>query len=671
MPRNLIRQFEQVRGTYTFFDDILRQYAEQAGRHYYIGTLTVNSGITTVSDSLTTFEEDELNNFIIIDSGDATGVYQITACSGSYEAEVYPALSGTDAAVSYRRHYYQNLEDDLNYLRKMLQLVIGEDDWFDEPNTDLRNMAYLIPKRPNYLGETTQYAIRPGTVSFSISDIDQTGVVSTGNPAGYYIDNTSSTTAGTTLRFTNDNTIVISVAGGFYPADSGYLRVYQDGAIVGELDLAAAWTADGCVYEEEEADVGTNPGHTAAGGLDIFTLTARRCMNASVDGFANFWPPYQMASLSATLTLPEGFVGQIYIQHSAGGSAQNYTYGSFWVDTTSYSITAAAPTVASGTNVLHYLSGIPYFTTSTQFTISGTNSDTLFDEGYRATSPMTFMLSQFNASNISPTYAQIGLTTPVNITDTIAGAGGYGTTFSVGSGNFRDLDARAQVIYYNVFTSATSADSAAGTFRIDTYGTTSTNLIEYFDDEHKRYKGTEDFTDITLGDDHGIDSAWAETDNILSLSPTGLMVYNGLLNYPSINHSIYKPAGPDYSGASGDYYYYRIFIASGAFTQGTITFTGWSNALSTIQGANVDIHLKYLNCSDYGNGNTASWQDLSVDQQSYAANGCLGTGSTGSVIAFSFGTTSSFSYGNRIIMRIKFSSSSVTALQSITFTPTL
>lgn len=671
MPRNLIRQFEQVRGTYTFFDDILRQYAEQAGQHYYVGTLTVNSGITTVSDSLTTFEEDELGNFIIIDNGDATGVYQIASCSGTYEAEVYPALSGTEAAVSYRRHYYQNLEDDLNYLRKMLQMVIGKSNWFDEPNTDLRNMAYLIPKRPNYLGETAQYTQRPGTVSFSLSDIDQTGVVSAGNPSGYYTDNTSSTTAGTTLRFTTDNTIVITATGGFYPADSGYLRVYQDGAVVGELDLAAAWTNDGCAYEEEESDVGSNPNHTAAGGLDIFTLTNRRCMNTSVDGYTSFWPPYQIASLSATLTLPEGFIGQIYIQHSAGGSAQSYTYGSFWVDTTSYSITAAAPIVVSGTNVLHYLSGIPYFTTSTQFTISGTNSDTLFDEGYRATSPMTFILSQFNASNISPTYAQIGLTTPINITDTIAGAGGYGTTFSVGSGNFRDLDARAQATYYNIFASATSADSAAGTFRIDTYGTTSTNLIEYFDDEHKRYKGTEDFTDTTLGDDHTTDSAWSETDNILSLSPTGLMVYNGLLNYPSMSHSTYKPAGPDYSGASGDYYYYRIFIASGSFTQGTITFTGWSNALSTIQGSNVDVHLRYLNCSDYGNGNTSVWQDLSVDQQSYAANGCLGTGSTGSVIAFSFGTTSSFAYGNRIIMRIKFSSSSVTALQSITFSPTL
>jgi len=669
MTRNLIRQFEQVRGTYTFFYDMFRQYAEQAGRHYFTGALSVISGSTTVTDSSTNFDEDEIGNFVVIDDGPEAGVYQITSCSGVLYAEVNPAVSGTNVSTIYRRHYYKNLEDDLNYLRKMLQLVIGEDDWNDEPDTDLRNMAYLIPKRPNYLGETTQYVQRPGTVSFSLSDIDQTGNVSQNNPTLYYTDNTTSTTPGTAVRFTDDNTMIISVAGGFYPADTGYIRVYKDNSLVGSLDLYSAWLSDGCQYEEEESDVGSNPNHSPSGGLDIFTLTNRRCMNESIDGYSNFWPPYQIASLSCTLTLDEGFNGQIYIQHSVGGGATNYTYSSFWVDTTSQSISPTAPVVVSGTNILKYLSGVPYFTTGTQFTISGTNSDTLFDEGYRANSPSTFYLSQFNASNISPTYTQIGLTEPLGISDTIDNAGGYSTTFSVGSGNFRDLDARAQARYYNVFTSLQSGESAAGTFRIDTYGITSTNTVEYFDDEHKRYKGTENFNDITIGDDHIADSDWLETDNILSIP--GLVVYNGTMKYPTINHSLFKPSGPDYSSASGDFYYYRVFITSSAFTQGTLSFSGWSNALSIIQGSNVEVHLRYPNCTDYGNGNTNVWQDLSVDQQNYGGDGCLGAGSSGSNVAFSFGTTSSSSFGNRIIIRIKFNSSSVVAVNSITFSPIL
>ena len=55
----------------------------------------------------------------------------------------------------------------------------------------------------------------------------------------------------------------------------------------------------------------------------------------------------------------------------------------------------------------------------------------------------------------------------------------------------------------------------------------------------------------------------------------------------------------------------------------------------------------------------------------YGGDGCLGSGSSGSDVAFSFGTTSSVTYGNRIIMRITFKNSSVTALTGITFSPTL
>jgi len=666
MARSLFEQLQQVRGTRTFFTDMKRALAESAGRHYSSGNITTVSGSTTATDSSTSFGVDEVNNFIVIDDGAAAGTYKITAVSGT-QATITPAAGGTATGVAYRRHYFQNLEDDLNYLRYMMDLVVGEDYWYDDPNTNLKEMAYLIPKRPNYVGETTQYSDRPGTVSFAISDIDQTGKVSSGAPAAEYTDNTSNTTAGTTLRFTDDNTIVISIAGGFYPADEGTLYIYRDGAAVGQLDLASAWTSDGCSYETSESDVGNNPNHTAGGtGTDIINLTNRRCMNTTVDSYPSFWPAHQIASMNATLTLPAGFQGQISVQHSVGGS-QNYTYASFWVDTTSQSITAAAPTVSVASATNKYLSGVPYYTSGTTFTVSGTNSDSLFDRGY-VDNPMTLHVSQFNASDVTPTLTQIGFTEPLAITDTIAGKNGYSATVQVGASAFRDMDARAQATYRDVFGSATSGDSAAGTYRIDTYGTTSTNTVEYFDDEDKRFLGDENFNNTSLA---FADSNWNSATNITTTTVSGLVVYNGTLKYPSIDHSSFSPAGPNYTGQSGDFIYYRLFIASGAFTQGTITFSGWSNALSTIQGSNVEVHLRYPNCSNYGNNNTNVWQDLSVDQTTYGGNGCLGSGSSGSSVAFSFGTTSSSSYGNRVIMRIKFKASSVTALTEVTFSPTL
>jgi len=57
MPRSLLRQLEQIRGTHTFFNDMYREYAEQAGRHYLSGTLTVVSGSNIVSDSSNTVVE--------------------------------------------------------------------------------------------------------------------------------------------------------------------------------------------------------------------------------------------------------------------------------------------------------------------------------------------------------------------------------------------------------------------------------------------------------------------------------------------------------------------------------------------------------------------------------------------------------------------------------------
>ena len=668
MPkRSLFNQMNQVRGTIDFED--LRSYhnlAEAVGRSYLTGTLTVVSGSATMTDSSNNFGREEQNNFIVISEGVAAGVYQITSGSDGTTAEVTPIPSASDATASYRRHYFANLEDDLNYLRTMVNLVIGENDWKAAPDTDLRNMAYLIPKTPNLVGDNTQYpGIRSGDVSFTIDDIDQTGYVSSGAPAGEYTDNTSSVTAGTSIRFTDDNTMVISIAGGFYPADQGVLNITRDGAVVGTLNLATAWTSDGCSYEETEADVGTNPSHTSSHtGTDIIDLTNRKCMNTSVDGFPNFWPPYQMASMTATLTLPDGFQGQISVVHTLGGS-ENYTYATFFVDQTSQTLGATAPAFSENTPSLRYLSGVPYYSSGSTFDIAITHSTTIFDRGY-VTNPLTLNLTNFNASNETPTLTALGLTEPLAITDTI---GTYNSSLTVGAAAYRNMDARGTATFRDIFGTANSANSAAGTFRIDNYGITSTNTVENFDDENKRFVGTEDFTDTGIT---WTDSSWNSATNITTLGEKGLVVYNGTLKYPTLNHSLFLPVGPNYTSQTGDFVYYRVFVGSGAFTTGSITFSGWANALSTIQGADVDVYLRYPNCTDYGNGNSGSvWQNLSVDQTTYAANGCLGAGSTGSVVAFSFGTTSSVSYGNRVIVKLVFKSSSVTALTGITFSPTL
>lgn len=680
MARSLFRQFEQIHGTYDFVDNMWMSYAEHCGRDYNTSAVgVVTSGTNVFKDNSFTFDDSSVGNFVVVDTGNNSGIYPITGYTSNHVVTVSGTFSETTSALNYRLHYYTNLEDDLNYLRWQIHRIMGGTNWYDDTCTTLCDMANLIPKRPNYVGETTQYTQRPGTVAFTISDIDQLGYISTGSPAGEYTDGSVSVSAGNNVRFTDDNTMAINITGGFFPADKGIIRIYKSGIVVGELDLAVAWDNDNCIYETSESDVGSNPDYISSNtGTDIINLTNRRCMNSSVDGYQHFWPAYQVASMSVgvsptfDLTLNSGIVGQIRVVHSVGGD-DSYIYNKFWVDTTSQEINPSAPTVTSGTVVNKYLSGIPYADTNSVFNLTISNSDTLFDRGY-VLSPVRIFLSEFNASTQTPSLATLGLTAPLDITDTI---GTYNSSVTVGGGNFRDMDARCTVRYYNVFTYSTSSNSAAGIYRIDTYGNTSTDTHEYFDDEQYRFIGDNTDEDTTFNDTtiDKTDSTWEETTSILTQVDhddlIGLVCYNGVLKYPSIDHSNgFVPSGPNYSNSTGKARYYRVFITNAPFTQGKLRFVGWSNALNVVSGDTINVHLRMPNCTDYSNNNTAVWQDLSVDQTIYGGNGCKGTGSSGEYMSYSFGTTSSDPYGNRIIIRIT-ATGSFTNLQGLYFEPTI
>lgn len=139
MARSLIDQQTQIRGT-TSFSSVQMEYAEQAGRSYYTGTLTAVSGSNQVTDDSTAFTREDVNNYIVIDSGAAAGVYLITDFSGN-TATVSSAINGDITGGSYRRHYFRNLEDDLNYVREQLKNIVGETNWYDIPDNDLYQLG--------------------------------------------------------------------------------------------------------------------------------------------------------------------------------------------------------------------------------------------------------------------------------------------------------------------------------------------------------------------------------------------------------------------------------------------------------------------------------------------------------------------------------------------------
>jgi hypothetical protein len=180
MSRSLIRQFEQIRGTYTFFDAMYRQYAEMAGRHYLSATISTTSGSAVVSDGSNSFTSKDVGNYVVIDSGDAAGVYEITSVSG-VDGVVSPVLSAT-GSFSYRRHYYKNTEDDLNYIRKMLALILGEGAWNASPATDLSTVASTLASGISanafkYMTDGTHIATASGNDTFTFEGGGTTTVV--------------------------------------------------------------------------------------------------------------------------------------------------------------------------------------------------------------------------------------------------------------------------------------------------------------------------------------------------------------------------------------------------------------------------------------------------------------------------------------------------------------
>lgn len=140
MPnRSLIKQSKQVRGSETFFSTINMAYGEQAGREYASETFTVTSGVNTISCT-GALNNTEVDNYIVISSGTAAGVYEITAISGTV-ATVTPTPTGTDASALGNKHYFKNIEDDLNYIRNNIKNITGEANWYDTPSSNIATLA--------------------------------------------------------------------------------------------------------------------------------------------------------------------------------------------------------------------------------------------------------------------------------------------------------------------------------------------------------------------------------------------------------------------------------------------------------------------------------------------------------------------------------------------------
>jgi hypothetical protein len=256
----------------------------------------------------------------------------------------------------------------------------------------------------------------------------------------------------------------------------------------------------------------------------------------------------------------EGYAGNtlMWSPSSIGSTSETNKY-ELWKDT--YSASNANPSFASGpsntviTENFKWLSGIPYYTTGTNWQVQFVAASGIFNRCYNAT----------RVANISAT----GLNT-VSLTGEESGTPVYSATYDRSGANYVSvtLNAGSQSSFNKYLTvglykviGSTSSNTSIN-YYINTYGNISTSTVEYFQDEAFRL----------VNDTLGSGTAFTSTNN---LANNNSQVRSGTLRVPVQAEYTAQWSGSaiDYSG-DNIFEYQRYFVKSGTTKSGTLAFSG-------------------------------------------------------------------------------------------------
>ena len=202
-----------------------------------------------------------------------------------------------------------------------------------------------------------------------------------------------------------------------------------------------------------------------------------------------------------------------------------------------------------------WLSGIPYYTTGTNWHVEFVAASGIFNRCYNAT----------RVANVSAT----GLNT-INLTGEESGTPVYSATYDRSSSNYVNvtLDVSSQSSFNKYLTvglykviGSTSSNTSINHY-INTYGNVSTSTVEYFQDEVFRL----------VNDTLGSGTAFTSTNN---LDHSNAQVRSGTLRVP-----VQSEYNTQWSGSANDYSvdtifeYQRYFSKSGTTKSGTLSFSG-------------------------------------------------------------------------------------------------
>jgi len=457
------------------------------------------------------------------------------------------------------------------------------------PVTQVRNAIDDLNEVLSYLAPSPPAALS-GTLTDNITTYSGKISVNTLNLIDYSAGDTAVVSYNAALTLTAPNSTK------FDEADIGTLACYMDDALVESYDLAAAF-----VEGERAGAQSYPPDESATGYVDVLTA-----------GWYNDFPMWQKGTARLQ-------IGATYGNSDMAGGEHNFTmkHGSDATNETQlyydpesgrpYSV--ETPTIAENSKVVRYLSGVQFYTTDATFDVSG-SCDRVFEYTY-IDSPIRFTMTGINTLDMAWVDASVdNVHSPIPYWDDVLGF--FSKTITINDANEISLDARLTVNPRDPKGSGTTIQTASANRLIDTYGTNSTTVRDYFNDENRR-QPSGSFDTVPAG----VTGQW---DSTAVLTDGNAQVVSGQVIYPVTNWSSgYLPAqggSTDYSGFVEEQVYFRTMYESGApHFAGSLKITGivWADL-----GVDVDLELRLPT--------ETGWLDMSVAYNAGSFTGAHGDG---------------------------------------------
>ena len=300
------------------------------------------------------------------------------------------------------------------------------------------------------------------------------------------------------------------------------------------------------------------------------------------------------------------FIRQTTDSTTDGTGPYDYTQTAVFYDTNPSTPSISGTTTISetgGSVTTKHLSGIEYYTTGSQFTVAVVNLDNLNRNTAKTSANLTVDFTNYGVSDVTQSPFGTGSSFFSGWTNAFDNTGTdyTRTTFSISSSNFRfrgtNANVRARVS--DTWANSSYTTSSNASILIDTYGTTSSDLVENFTDENRRQDSGYN-SGATTGN-------WTSTNALVAGEAA---VLGGQLIVPSAatlttgasesDFSSYSPtaggANPNYSSINAPVNYFRTIVddAGGTSRAGfTIVFSGTfvANATTDLLNSNLEIFI--------------------------------------------------------------------------------